>query len=118
MEDHLPDRFLEITPGRIEIEAVRLREGRQDRLAQVASRLPPRKHHALQDRDAGVPEHEVGVRLTSGAEPVAIGAHPERRVERELTGLEFLEGVAAEGAGKLLREEHRLGGPPFDSVMP
>ena len=82
---------LMLAPGRVEVELERLGERREHDLAQVAGRLAPGQDHALEDRDAGIAEHQLGVHLAPGADAVAVGAGAERRVEGELARLELGE---------------------------
>src|SRR2546422_7153312 len=87
-------------------------ERRQNHLPHVATRLPPRQDHPLEDGKARVAEDQVGVHLPAGAESGALGASAERRIERELPRLELGEREPARRAGVPLREQRRLRGPP------
>src|SRR5687768_4245977 len=82
-------------PRRGRIEAECLRERRQHDLAEVARRFAPRQHHALENRDAGIAEDELGVDLLPRTETVTIGAHAERGIEGELPWLELWHREAA-----------------------
>ena len=92
MEERLARGITVLAPrcGQVELEC--LRESRQDDFAEIPARLAPRQDHTLEDRDAGVTEHEIGIDLAPSADAVALGARTERRVEGELPRLELREG--------------------------
>ena len=95
----------ELSPGHVELELQLLRERGKDHPAQISVGLAPREHHALEERDARVAEHEFGARRAAGAESAARGAGAEGRVEREVARLELGHRDAAGGAAVLLAEE-------------
>src|SRR5439155_9010434 len=66
----------EILPWRVEVELVRPGQRRQHHLAQVPARLAPREDHALEDRQTGIAEHQVGVDLATRAQPRAVRTCP------------------------------------------
>src|SRR2546422_8232846 len=105
-------------PGRVEIELEGVGERRQNHLPHVATGLPPRQDHPLEDGKARVAENQIGVHLPAGAESGALGASAERRIERELPRLELGEREPARRAGVALREERRLRAPPTPPTPP
>ena len=60
---------------------------------------------ALAERESLVGDHEVFVEVEDGTKAAARGARPERRVEREVAGLQLVEGDAAVGASVFLGED-------------
>src|SRR2546422_11518278 len=73
-------------------------ERRQNHLPHVATRLPPRQDHPLEDGKARVAEDQVGVHLPAGAESGALGASAQRRIERGPPPLQAGGGEAARAA--------------------
>ncbi len=55
VEQRLPRRGRQLLPRRVEVELQLAAQRGQDHLAQVAARLAPRQHHALEDRDVRSP---------------------------------------------------------------
>ena len=88
-----------------------LRQPRQNDLAQVAVGFAPRENHAFEDRDARITEDQLFTHAARGAEPTAHLARAERRIEREVSGLELGHADAAGGTAVALREHlgNRLG---------
>jgi hypothetical protein len=95
-------------PRRIELELQLLREPRENHATQVAIGFSPREDDALENRDARIPEHELGARGTARAESAATRTGAKRRVERKVTGLELRQREATVRAAVLLAEELRL----------
>ena len=100
-----PTRYARPTALEIELEC--LGQRRQHHLAQIPARLAPRQDDALEDRDAGIAEHEVGVHFAPGADTVAVGTGAEGGVEGELPRLELREAEPAYRTGEALEKGER-----------
>src|SRR6185436_19782068 len=101
----LPDFGTELSPRRIQIEAELLGETGKNHLFQIAVGLTPGQDDTLEDADAGIAKYELLAHLPAGAESTARRASPERRVEREVAGLELGERDAALRAAVPLGKE-------------
>lgn len=98
----------EVTYGCQDREAVVAGDCTEVLVAVPVEVVPVEGDCPLRDRFGSVGDDEVRVKLHLDPEPVALLAGPERAVEGEHPGLEFLEGQAADGTGKEGREDALL----------
>ena len=96
----------EVLDRREDREAVVLRKRREVLAPEPVHRVAVRGNGPVRDAPVLVRDDQVGVELHLDPEPVALLAGPERAVEREHPGLEFLERHPADRAG----HEGRVGG--------
>ena len=92
-------------PGLARVELVGGGQPGDHRAAQVPGWIPPGEHHPLHHREAGVAEQKLGVDLPARAQPAAVFARSEGRVEGELARFQFRQAGAAFHAGVVLAEE-------------
>ena len=112
LEDRLATLLGEVLPSGVQVEVELVAESAEETGEVVADVGPgPRADHALTERALGVGDDQVGVDLHAGADAVARGAGPERRVERERARLEVVGlDVVVVGARHPLGELHLLVG--------
>ncbi len=77
VQQRVPSGLAVGSPGRREIELEGLGEGGQHDLAEVAGGLSPGQHHSLENRDAGIAQHQIGIHLASCPDSVALGTGAE-----------------------------------------
>ena len=94
----------QLAPRRREVDLVGAGDGFQHPVPVLERGRGPRRQRAVVDGQVRVGDDELGVDLEPGAEPVAGGARPVGRVEREVAGVHLVEGQPAIGAGEALRE--------------
>src|SRR5688572_32261706 len=81
VQHHIARVLRQITPRGVERKVELLRQPGEDHLAQVSVRFAPRENHALQNGDALVTEDELLTHFAADAQPSAVGACTEWRVE-------------------------------------
>ena len=81
---------------------------RQDAVPVLHGGRGPRRQRALLDREVGIGDDELGIHLEPRPQPVARGARPVGRVEREVARVQLVEGHPAVRAGEVLRERLEL----------
>src|SRR6185437_6203189 len=104
VQQHFPHALGQFSPRRVELELELLGERGEDHTAEVSVGLAPREHDALEDGDSRIAKYELRARRPARAEAAARRARPERRVEREVSGLELRHREAAVRAAVLLAE--------------
>src|SRR6185437_8531341 len=91
IEQRVTRLLRQLTPRRVEIELELARESGKNCPAQISVRLTPRQNYAFRNRETAVTEYEILTDLATCAEPAALCACTERRVERELARFELGE---------------------------
>src|SRR3569623_1143982 len=98
VHQHVALLLAELVPRLVEIDLERLRERVDDvrgPAAVLRDRLAPHRDRALADRPRRIGDDEIRIRGEPLAEPVALDAHAERRVEREALRRQLGEADAA-----------------------
>src|SRR5207245_11803247 len=72
-QEHLARGCGEVLPRRVQVELECAREAREHDLAEVPHGLAPRQDDTLENREARVAQHQVGVHLPPSPEPGATG---------------------------------------------
>jgi hypothetical protein len=98
----------ELVPGPVEVDAVHLGEVVEDRARPALGALDhlrPGLDGPLPHAAARVGDHQIRIHLRLGAEPVAVGTHPDRGVEGEALGSELGKAEVAVMAVEVLGVE-------------
>ena len=86
VEERVLGGFAVLAPRRVEIELERLGQRGSTTLRRYPRRLAPGQDHALEDRDAGIAQHQLGVHLAPGAEPWQSGQAPNGELKENWRG--------------------------------